>query len=330
MPKYNRISFEEREEISRLITLDFGVRDIARNLNRSASTISREIKRSWAGKSNYRAVQSQKNAERKSRSRRKGKIKLDLNPELQSVVRKKLKDFWSPEQIAIYLKKTYECKSMHISKESIYTYIYVLPRGELRNELSQQLRDKHLKRRIRGRSAVGQQSNLEDMISIEERPAEVADRTIPGHWEGDLIIGDWKKQSALGTLVERTTRTTILVPLKSKKAEEVRKAFAKEILKLPKQMRLTLTYDQGREMAQHKLFTKETKMQVYFAHPKSPWERGSNENTNRLIRDFFPKGTDFSQVSRREIKRVQNLLNERPRKTLGFRTPFEVMSELLH
>ena len=166
-------------------------------------------------------------------------------------------------------------------------------------------------------------------MSIDERPAEVDSRLIPGHWEGDLIIGGAKEQTALGTLVERTTRTVILVPLKNKTSEEVRKAFAKEVKKLPQQMRLSLTYDQGREMAQHKLFTKETKMKVYFAHPRSPWERGTNENTNGLIRQFFPKGTNFNNVTRQEIKRAQRLLNERPRKTLGWKTPYEAMQLVL-
>ena len=330
MIKYKRITFEEREEISRLLETGLSIRKIAEDLGRNPSSISREVNRSSLGRAGYRAILGQKNSIRKARSRRLSKRKLFLNDQLLSVVRSKLRVFWSPEQIAIYLKKTYDCPTMQISAESIYTYIYVLPRGELREELSRQLRDKHKKRHVRGRSAVGQTSNLEDMLSIEERPAEVADRIIPGHWEGDLIIGDARKQTALGTLVERTTRTVILVPLKNKTALEVRTAFAKEIKKLPAQMRLTLTYDQGREMAQHKLFTKETKMQVYFAHPKCPWERGTNENTNRLIRDFFPKGIDFTKVSRKEIKKVQDLLNERPRKILDFRTPFEVMSELLH
>lgn len=330
MVKFSRITFEEREEISRFLETGLSIRKIAIFLGRNASSISREVNRSKLGRLGYRAILGQRHSSRNARSRRLDKRKLFLNYPLLQVVKSKLKLFWSPEQIAIYLKKNYECPTMRISAESIYTYIYVLPRGELREELSLQLRDKHKKRRIRGRSAIGQTSNLEDMLSIEERPKEVADRIIPGHWEGDLIIGDARKQTALGTLVERTTRTVILVPLKNKSALEVRKAFAKEIKKLPQQMRLTLTYDQGREMAQHKLFTKATKMQVYFAHPASPWERGTNENTNRLIRDFFPKGTDFSKVNRREIKKVQDLLNGRPRKTLDFRTPFEVMSELLH
>ena len=216
-----------------------------------------------------------------------------MNQTLVQVVRAKLHDYWSPEQIAEFLKKQYDDPAMQVSAETIYSYIYVLPRGALRKELTQCLRRQHRKRRIRGRGARGQTSNLEDMLSIEERPAEVADRTVPGHWEGDLIVGGTVAQSALGTLVERTTRTVLLVPLKNKTAREVRMAFAREIKKLPQQMRLTLTYDQGREMAQHKLFTQDTKMQVYFAHPQSPWERGTNENTNGLIRQFSPKARTF-------------------------------------
>lgn len=325
--KYKRLSFEEREEISRLLTVGFSLRLIAAALNRSPSTISREINRLKFPE--YRAISGQRRTARKCRSRRLGQSKIASKPELERVILSKLKLFWSPEQIANHLKETYECKSMHASKDTIYTFIYVQPRGELRSQLTQQLRDKHKKRRIQGKSAVGQKSDLEDMISIEQRPKEVEDRTIPGHWEGDIIIGDASKQTALGTLVERRSRAVILIPLKSKKALDVRKAFAKEVKKLPKELRLTMTYDQGREMAEHKLFTKETKMQVYFAHPRSPWERGSNENTNRLIRDFFPKNTDFTKVTRREIKRVQHLLNERPRKTLGFRTPYEILEQVL-
>ena len=235
----------------------------------------------------------------------------------------KLRLFWSPSQIAEYLKRQYDGQRQ-ISAESIYTYLYVLPRGELKKELIKCLRRQHKKRRIQ----VGQTANLEDMLSIEERPAEVADRCVPGHWEEDLIIGG-RNKSAVGTLVECTTRTVILVPLKNKTAKEVSQAFAKEMKKLPKQMRLTLTYDQGRETALHKLFTQKTKMKVYFAHPRSPWERGTNENTNGLIRQFFPKGTNFNKVSRSEIKRVQHLLNGRPRKALDFRTPYEAMQALL-
>ena len=170
---------------------------------------------------------------------------------------------------------------------------------------------------------------IEDMLSIEERPKEVEDRIIPGHWEGDLIV-EKNNRSALGTLVECTTRTTILIPVKSREAEVVAKAFAKEVKKLPQQMKLSMTYDQGREMAQHKLFTKITGVKVYFAHPSSPWERGTNENTNGLIRQFFPKGTDFNKISRYEVKKAQHLLNGRPRKALGFQKPYEVFNQLIN
>lgn len=324
---YQRLSFEEREEISRMLSGGLSLRAISKALKRSPSTISRELNRKKSFY--YRAIRGQARSMRRSRSRRLGQSKIDANPELLKIIINKIQLFWSPEQIANYLKETYDCKSMHASKDTIYTYIYVQPRGELRDQLIRHLRDKHLKRRVQGKSAAGQKSDLADMISIEQRPKEVEDRTIPGHWEGDIIIGDARKQTALGTLVERKSRAVILVPLKSKKAADVRKAFAKEVKKLPKELRLTLTYDQGREMAEHKLFTKETKMQVYFAHPQSPWERGSNENTNRLIRDFFPKSTDFTKVTRKEIKRVQHLLNERPRKTLNFRTPYEIFEQVL-
>jgi len=252
-----------------------------------------------------------------------------MNKKLCKLVLEKLRLYWSPEQIAQYLKRRYEDAAMRISAESIYTYVYVLPRGELKAELIKCLRREHKKRRVRGRSAVGQTSNLVDMLSIEERPKAVEKRTVPGHWEGDLIIGGMKEQTALGTLVERTTRSVILVPLKSKKANEVRAAFSREMKRLPKQMRISLTYDQGREMAEHKLFTKQTKIKVYFAHARSPWERGTNENTNGLIRQYFPKNTNFKLVSRSQIKKVQHLLNGRPRKTLDYRTPYEAMQQLM-
>lgn len=326
MGAYVRLSLEEREEISCLLSSGWSLREIGRELGRSPSTICREVGR-WSGCRPYRAVSSQRDANRKARSRRLGKRKLN-RVSLARVVYSKLRLYWSPQQIAQYLKSRYECSEMHVSSETIYTYVYLLPRGQLRKELTDCLRRQHLKRRKVGQSQKGQQSNLEDMLSIEERPAEVADRCVPGHWEGDLIVGS-RNQSVMGTLVERTTRTVILVPLKNRTAKEVRKAFAREMKRLPSQMKLTLTYDQGREMAEHKLFTKQTKIQVYFAHPRSPWERGTNENTNGLIRQFFPKGTDFRKVTRKEIKRAQHLLNGRPRKTINWATPYEAMQKLL-
>jgi len=218
--------------------------------------------------------------------------------------------------------------TMRLSSETIYTYIYILPRGTLKKELISCLRQNR-KRRYRHTRGAKPVRNLEDMLSIEERPQSLEDRIIPGHWEGDLIVGKYNR-SALGTLVERTTRTTILVPLKNRNAYDLAKAFAKEVIKLPQQMKLSLTYDQGREMAEHKLFTHITGMKVYFAHPRSPWERGTNENTNGLVRQYFPKGTDFNNVSRYQIKKVQNLLNGRPRKVLNFQKPYEVFNQLIN
>lgn len=325
---YQRLSSEEREEISRGLVIGISIRDIARDLTRAPSTISREVNKGSANRYTYRAQRAQKRASRNAKYRRGYKHKLMVRPVLREYVHAKLRIKWSPEQIAHTLKKEYPFdEAMRISHEAIYSYLYVLPRGELKKELLNCLRQKHKRRRRQNLTKEAPTRKLEDMLSIAERPDEVMGRTVPGHWEGDLLIGR-NRQSALGTLVERTTRTTILVSLRSKKATEVRKAFAREALRLPKQMRLTMTYDQGREMAEHKLFTKATKIKVYFAHPASPWERGTNENTNGLIRQFFPKGTNFNQITRKEIKHAQDLLNGRPRKVLGWRTPYESFKEM--
>jgi IS30 family transposase len=251
-----------------------------------------------------------------------------MEKQLRKYVHEKIRLHWSPEQIVQCLYQEYpESKTMRISREAIYSYLYVLPRGELKRELLSCLRRRHKRRHKRSFGKTLSTRGIEGMISIEERPKAVEKRTVPGHWEGDLLIGR-NRQSALGSLVERVTRTTILVKLKKRDAMTVRKAFARKAKRLPAEMKLSLTYDQGREMAQHQLFTKETQMKVYFAHPASPWERGTNENTNGLIRDFFPKGTDFNKISLREIKRVQHLLNGRPRKVLDWHTPYEAFKEL--
>ena len=263
------------------------------------------------------------------RKRKRGKFLLDKNRELQEYVYEKLRLKWSPVQVVEMMGKDYPMDmSMRVSAETIYTYLYILPRGTLKKELLSCLRQnrKHRHKQRRGTEA---KREIEDMISIEERPIEVSDRIIPGHWEGDLIIGK-NNRSALGTLVERTTRTTLLIPVKSRNADDVAKAFAREVKKLPKQMKLSMTYDQGREMAQHKLFTKKTGVKVYFAHPRSPWERGTNENTNGLIRQYFPKGTDFKKVSLYLIKKAQDQLNGRPRKVLEFKKPYEAFEELIN
>lgn len=329
MRNYRRLSMEEREEISRSLAQGMSIREISRGLGRSASTLSREIKRSKGGRRTYRASTADQRAKKARESCRLGKRKLVQNPRLLKAVLVKLRSQWSPEQIAEHLKKHYECSSMHVSAESIYTYIYVFLRREARAEFTKELRRGHKKRRVRGKSAKGQSQKFKDMVLIDERPKEVLDRLVPGHWEGDLMIGGNREKSALGTLIERRTRFAILVPLKNKTAAEVRKQFAREMMKLPKELRRTLTYDQGSEMAQHTLFTEQTEMKVFFAHPQSPWERATNENTNGLIRQYFPKGTNFRSVTRAKIKRVQRLLNTRPRKTLGWKTPQEAMQELL-
>lgn len=319
----------EREEISRMLAQRKSLRNIARLLHRHISTISREIAAGSCNKYTYRAQKAQRRAWRNMGRRKKEQFLLDKNVQLREYVFEKLRKKWSPIQIAETLKKQYPTDTtMRIAHETIYTYLYVLPRGELKKELLACLRQNRKHRHAQRRGILASRKR-EGLLSIEERPAEVSERTIPGHWEGDLIVGKYNK-SALGTLVERTTRTTLLIPVKSKRAEDVAQAFAREVKKLPNQMKVTMTYDQGREMAEHKLFTNITGVKVYFAHPRSPWERGTNENTNGLIRQYFPKGTDFTKVSRKEVKRVQSQLNGRPRKALQFRTPFEVFEELVN
>lgn len=327
--KYHRLNLGEREEISRRIASGVSLQEIARNLHRSSSTISREVQR-IAQQEDYRACAAHKQAVQKQQLKRLGYQKIEKNPFLKKCILEKLILRWSPQQIAHGLKRQYPTDmTMRISHETIYTYLYVLSRGTLKKELLSYLRQKHKQRHHKGGRLQDTQPKIKNMISIDERPQEVAERIIPGHWEGDIILGKERK-SQLGTLVERTTRFLLLVPLKDKKAPTVRRAFAKEAKKIPGYLRKSLTYDQGYEMVEHTLFTKGTKMQVYFAHPSSPWERGTNENTNGLIRQFFPKGSDFSQVTTKEIRHVQGLLNGRPRKVLAWKNPAEVFNQLLH
>jgi len=328
---YQRLSNPEREEISRGLAAGEIPATIAKQLNRNPATISREISRN-SGKSGYRAFRAGCRAKASASSRRKGIRRITQDKRLRAYILAGLRKRWSPREIVRRMEIQYprdEC--MHISHEAIYQYIYVLPRGSLKKELVGALRQERKYRRKQG----GRKGKLEenrgkiaDMLSIEERPKEVEDRIIPGHWEGDLIMGKHKR-SAIGTLVERTTRYTIIVPLKAKDAVSVRKAYAKEIRTLPKELTKTLTYDQGKEMSDHKKFTLRTGMKVYFAHPGSPWERGTNENTNGLIRQYFPKGTDFTNITTREIKRVQRQLNDRPRAELNFYKPDEAFTKLV-
>lgn len=327
---YHRLSEDEREEISRMLAQGCSLSTIARSLGRPVSTVSHDVAAGGCNRFTYRAARAHRRAQRTARQRKFGKRKIALSPRLRQYVHAKLRLRWSPEEIAHKIVEAYpDATAMRVSPEAIYAYLYVLPKGTLKKELLACLRRERKRRHHRrqpGNPVV--ERNIKDMLSIEERPAEVADRTVPGHWEGDLLVGK-NRQSFLGSLVERTTRTTILIPLKNKHAAEVRRAFAKAAKKIPAHLRRSMTYDQGKEMAEHKLFTRATTMQVYFAHPASPWERGTNENTNGLVRQFFPKGTDFSKISRREVKHVQHLLNGRPRKVLHWATPYEVFNKLL-
>jgi transposase, IS30 family len=326
MKTYKRLNQDEREKIMVLRSQRYSQTEIAEELNRDASTISRELKRHSGPQRAYSAHSAQEEADRRARCHNTQR-KLS-KPRLWRIVKKKLKLRWSPEQISRCLRKRYpEDPTMHVSHEAIYSFLYVQTKGTLKKELTSCLRQKRTQRRSRtGR--VERRGKIPDMISIDQRPAEVASRTVPGHWEGDLVMGAMNR-SAIGTLVERMTRFLIVVILTAHDATSTRFAFRREIMRLPAHLRWSMTYDQGKEMSEHVKLTMDTKMQVYFAHPHSPWMRGTNENTNGLIRDFFPKGTDFSQVSERELRKVQHMLNERPRKTLGWKTPKEAMHELL-
>ena len=326
--KYCRLSFAEREEISKGIFAKESFSMIASRLNREVSTISNEVhaqvkKRRWC----YSAIKGQERANNKRKIQGRKK-KLDSNKQLLDYIQTKLRKEWSPEEIAQRLKLDYaNDMTMRISHETIYQYLYCLPRGELKKELMKGLRQER-KLRLDRKAIHLRRPGIKDIISISERPQEVEDRAIPGHWEGDLIVGKMH-QSAIGTLVERTTRLTLLVPLKEKDALSVSKAFALAFKRIPKQFTKTLTYDRGTEMAEHKQFTKETKIKVYFADPHSPWQRGTNENTNGLIRQYFPKGIDFKTVPLSAIRKAERRLNSRPRKALGFYTPSECFYELI-
>lgn len=327
MIKYHRLTFQEREEISRYLASNLSIRAISSKLCRSPATISREIKRSCWNRKFYRAISGQKYA-LKQKCQTSLNRKLDTNIKLREfAVHHLITKRWSPEQVAKRLKVLYpNDMDMRISHESIYSYLYVYPRSLLKKEIIANLKLHHINRRPRKKRQ--HSTPIQDYLSIEERPAEVADRIVPGHWEGDLVMGR-NNESFIGTLVERTTRFTLLVKLNSRDATTVRKAFAKEFKKFPKELKRTLTYDQGQEMAHHKLFTKDTDITVYFAHPHSPWERGTNENTNSIIRRFYPKGTDFSKISKVKLKQTQELINDRPRKIHNFYTPNEVFHKLL-
>jgi IS30 family transposase len=310
----------EREEISRSIVAGHSIRSIARKLGRAPSTISREIKRN-GGQEDYRANQADQAAW--GRTRRPKVCKLVKNRALAHIVAGKLKMLWAPEQIAGWLKYTYPGREDYqVSHETIYRSLYIQARGALKKELLEHLRRPRVMRRSRHHTQkTDNHGRILDAVSISERPATAEDRAVPGHWEGDLLCGS--NSSQIATLVERQTRYVMLVKVAGKDTETVINALIKHAHKLPQELYKSLTWDRGKEMAGHKRFTLATDIQVYFCDPKNPWQRGTNENTNGLLRQYFPKGTDLSVHSQSKLNAVARQLNGRPRKTLGFETPAE-------
>ena len=319
------LSLEEREEISRGLAGGESLRQIAARLHRSPSTISREIATN-GGCSNYRATRADRDAV--TRRRRPKVPKLVSRARLRRLVAAKLKLKWSPEQIAGWLKHTYPGDGeLQVSHETIYRTLYIQSRGALKRELTEHLRTRRKTRRPGqgNRQRASGSGNLVGMVNISERPAEAADRAIPGHWEGDLILG--KGMSAIGTLVERSTRFLMLIHLERIKSEHVVGELTRHVQTLPDQLRRSVTWDQGKEMALHANFTIDTGIQIYFCDPKSPWQRGTNENTNGLLRQYFPKRTDLKPYSQADLDAIAAELNGRPRKTLEFMTPSEKFAE---
>lgn len=318
------LTLVERGEISRALVMGESMRSVAVRLGRSPSTISREIRRN-GGPERYRASRADEAAwERAPRPKR---CKLARNRALAGVVSQMLRMRWSPEQIAGWLKHTYpNNSSLHVSRETIYRSLFIQARGALKRELLEHLRRTRGMRRSRSytqKTAIHGQ--IVDAVSISERPAGVEDRAVPGHWEGDLVFGSCSSQIA--TLVERQTRYVMLVKLEGKDSQTVVNALIKHARKLPQELYKSLTWDRGTEMHGHKQFTLATDIQVYFRDPQSPWQRGSNENTNGLLRQYLPKGIDISGYSQSQLNAIARELNGRPRKTLGFRTPAEMFSE---
>jgi IS30 family transposase len=312
------LTLAEREDISRAIASGSSIRESARVLGRAVSTVSREIIR-HGGRPAYRAHDADQQAW--NAALRPKCCLLAVNRRLRDIVASKLILDWSPEQISGWLKTRYpNNESMHVSHETIYRSLFLQARGVLKKELMDHLRSKRRMRRSRHASEHGHsRGQIVDAISIRERPAEAEDRAIPGHWEGDLLAGG--KNSYIATLVERHSRFLMLIKVPSKETEAVVAALSQHVRKLPATLKRSLTWDRGLEMAKHKKFTVATDVQVYFCDPQSPWQRGTNENTNLLLRQYFPRGTDLSPFSQAQLDQVSLRLNQRPRKTLGFQTP---------
>jgi len=318
------LTLAEREEISRAVVAGQSIRSIAAALKREPSTVSREIKRN-GGIEVYRANIAEQRAW--DRARRPKPCKLVMNRKLADVVASRLKLEWSPEQIAGWLKQTYASdEDYHVSHETIYRSLYIQARGALKKELLEHLRRTRNMRRSRHHTQkTDDHGRITDTVSISKRPAIVEDRAVPGHWEGDLLFGSHNSQIA--TLVERQTRYVMLVKVAGKDTESVVNALIVNARKLPQELYKSLTWDRGKELADHKRFTLDTHIQVYFCDPHQPWQRGSNENTNGLLRQYFPKGLDLSTYSQENLDEVARRLNERPRKTLNYQTPAQRFQE---
>jgi IS30 family transposase len=316
------LTLAEREEISRGLAMARSIRQIATELGRAPSTVSREIHR-HGGARTYRAEEA--NTQAWAHTRRPKPCRLATDPTLQKIVASKLALEWSPAQVAGWLKLEFpDQDTMRVSHETIYRSLFIQARGVLKKELIGHLRSRRMMRRAKSASTIGQpRGQIVDGVSIRDRPADVEDRAIPGHWEGDLITGS--QNTHIATLVERQSRFTMLVKVPGKDTASVVTALSTQIRQLPSALRRSLTWDRGMELAQHKQLTIATKMQVYFCDPQSPWQRGTNENTNRLLRQYFPKGTSLSQYSQADLNRMAVRLNQRPRKTLGFQTPAAIL-----
>ena len=316
----------EREEISRGVAGGESARRVATRLGRSPSTVTREIAR-HGGRRRYRADEADKRAWESAR--RPQACKLARNRALRGLVAVKLGEDWSPEQIAGWLKTEFtQDQTMRVSHETIYLTLFIQARGALKHELVAHLRRARSTRRPRSAKRVNRgQGQIVDAVSIRERPAEAEDRAIPGHWEGDLLAG--AANTHIATLVERHSRFVMLVAVDGKDTRSVTSALSKHVRRLPQQLRASLTWDRGTEMAEHARFTIATDVKVYFCDPQSPWQRGSNENTNGLLRQYLPKGTDLSQLTQPQLDAIATKLNTRPRETLGFKTPADTLEAVL-
>ncbi|WP_081081548.1 IS30 family transposase [Burkholderia stagnalis] len=317
------LTLAEREEISRGIHAGVSIRQIAASLGRSPSTISREVAR-HGGLSGYRATSADVRAW--ELAKRPKPCRLAVNGKLRRLVARKLQLKWAPQQIAGWLKLQYpDDETMQVSHETIYRSLFIQARGVLKAELMKHLRTRRMMRRSKKASTKGQpRGQIIDAVSIRERPAEAEDRAIPGHWEGDLLSGS--NNTHIATLVERHSRFAILVKVKGKDTDSVVSALSKQVRKLPVELRRSITWDRGMELAQHKEFTVATDVQVYFCDPQSPWQRGTNENTNGLLRQYFPKGTSLADYSQGDLNKIALQLNQRPRKTLGYMTPADKLN----